>query len=287
MSPFALTQEGIKAALRAGGLGAGDTVLVHSALLRFGLPEESLLDLNAYYLQLLQEVVGSEGTLVFPAFSYSFCRKESFDPKSTPSSVSGLANYCIAHHLGVRSADPIFSYVVLGAGAADLPPLSNICFDVQDSMYSWLLSRNAKYVMLGPGFFFTIWHSEEVLLHTPNRFIKAFPGTVVLDGSRVERTAYFHCRYNCSNTLRDHAKLDQFVAQQVQAGQMCQVPLGASHLTTCEIEPVCLLYRHSLERDPWELLQGPALTREQMETQIPDTYQVQVKRQLYPAIALG
>ncbi len=281
-----LDQESIKAALTQAGIRSGDVVLVHSALFSLGLPQEPLTDLNEYYLKLLQEVVGPDGTLIFPAFSYSFCKGEDFDPRHTLSTVSGLANYCIEHKLGYRTPDPLFSYVVLGKEAAHLPPFSNVCFDHQDSMYEFLLNHHAKYLMLGKGLFFTIWHAEEELLNTPNRFYKGFSGNYEINGSSEPRTAYFYCRYNTERTLRDHSKLDAFIDEQVAQGHCQRIALGRSSILSCDVAAMCASYREILQRDPWELLKGPAATRAELEAQIPDNYHTKVERRLYPAIKL-
>lgn len=282
-----LDRQSIKAALTQAGIGSGDMVLVHSALLSLGLPQEPLTDLNEYYVKVLQEVVGPSGTLIFPAFSYSFCKGQGFDPHSTPSTVSGLANYCLKHKLGYRTADPLFSYIVWGPAAINLPPMSNVCFDSHDSMYEFLVIHHAKYLMLGSGFFFTIWHAEEDRLHTPNRFYKGFSGSFRDHESVEQRTAYFYCRYNTEHTMRDHAKLDAFIEEQIKKGICQRVPVGKSSILGCEVAAMCAAYREVLQRNPWELLQGPALTRAQMEAQIPDNYHTQVERRLYPAIKLA
>lgn len=281
-----MERNSIKAALQQAGIKSGDIVLVHAALFSLGLPQEPISDLNEYYVNLLQEVVGPNGTLIFPAFSYSFCKRQPFDPKSTLSTVSGLANYCIKHRLGYRSADPLFSYIALGKDE-QLPPMSNICFDDQDGIYSYLIARQAKYLMLGKGLFFTLKYTVEECLDTPNRFLKAFSGTWVNEGQEEQRTAYYYCRYNTDRTKLDQAKFDAFIDEQIKVGLCQRVPLGQCYLSSCDIAAMCETYRQVLLTDPWAHLIGPAQTRAQMEAQIPDTYHVTVERHLYPAVKLG
>ena len=40
------------------GLRKGDTVLVHSQLLKVGLPEEDVFDLGKYYLDIILDIIG-------------------------------------------------------------------------------------------------------------------------------------------------------------------------------------------------------------------------------------
>src|SRR5690242_4755186 len=68
-------------ALRAAGLGAGDTVFVHACLNTLGpvagcaLPEEGAM----LVVRALWDVLGSGGTIVVPTYTFSFCRQQPFD----------------------------------------------------------------------------------------------------------------------------------------------------------------------------------------------------------------
>ena len=79
-------------ALRASGIKSGDTVFVHSSLTSFGKLAQ-LKDRNVFlqaHVDALREAVGPTGTILLPTFTYSFCRNEPFDPKSSTSTVGTL-----------------------------------------------------------------------------------------------------------------------------------------------------------------------------------------------------
>ncbi len=102
----------IKAALSAAGVKPGAACLVHAALFALGWPQDSA-NVAQTWLEQLREVLGPGGTLILPAFTYSYCRHQVFDPLTSKSKVSLLANYALKHHLGYRTLDPNFSYIII------------------------------------------------------------------------------------------------------------------------------------------------------------------------------
>lgn len=100
-------------ALRQAGVQKGDCTVSHCSLFDFGFPDLKGENLCHFYLDAYFKVAGESGILVLPAFSYTFCKGENFDPFTTKSEVNALANYCIDNGLGIRTLDPIFSYVMV------------------------------------------------------------------------------------------------------------------------------------------------------------------------------
>ena len=158
----------IKEQLIKVGLKKGDSVLVHSQLLKVGIPEEDVFDLGKYYLDIILEIIGDDGELVLPAFTYSYCKNKVFSPLKDMSSVSSLANTCIRNHIGYRTLDPIFSYVIVNPESAE-QRFSNVSFDLENGMAGYLSKKNAKYLMIGDLIYFTLLLACEQQLHTYNR----------------------------------------------------------------------------------------------------------------------
>lgn len=101
-------------------LGKGDTVFVHSSIdqLNLGFPFYRVL-------QLLRDVVGGQGTLLFPTYpqlsSYEFLRRgEVFDVKKTPSYTGILTEVARRQRDAVRSLHPTKSVCSIGSAAAEL-----------------------------------------------------------------------------------------------------------------------------------------------------------------------
>lgn len=104
--------------LRLLGLREGDTVLVHSSL-------RSLWPLSKdpeSVIRGLLEVLGPEGTLLFPALSYASVNVENpvFDVAKTPSCVGGLPEYFRLREGTLRSIHPTHSVCGIGKKAAEL-----------------------------------------------------------------------------------------------------------------------------------------------------------------------
>ena len=76
------TYDDLLSALRGAGIREGDDVFIHSNIGFLGRLNgvSSSQELCDRFIQALQEVLGSKGTLVLPTFTYSFCHGEIFDP---------------------------------------------------------------------------------------------------------------------------------------------------------------------------------------------------------------
>ncbi len=99
--------------LRSLGLAAGDRVVAHSSLRAVG-PVEGGADA---IVAALLEVVGPDGLIVAPAFTYDTAR---FDPATEPGRTGALAEAVRLSPGAVRSLHPTHSVAALGAGAAEL-----------------------------------------------------------------------------------------------------------------------------------------------------------------------
>lgn len=201
-------------ALRKAGVKEGDCTISHSSLFDFGFPDLKGENLCHFYLDAYFKVVGESGILVLPAFSYTFCKGENFDPFTTKSEVNALANYCIDHGLGIRTLDPIFSYLIITlndlrvyesgknidststkhfsclddarmSSHSDYELLRTLSFTNDclrfdnPSIAGFLLEHNAKYLMLGSVNHISLLHSIELKLDSPYRFYKQFSGKVL------------------------------------------------------------------------------------------------------------
>ena len=118
-SPLSETQL-VNIFVNALGLCKGDTVFVHSSIdqLNLGFPFYRVLSL-------MEDLVGAEGTLLFPTYprlsSYEFLRRgEVFDIKKTPSYTGILSEVARRQANAVRSLHPTKSVCAIGAAAEEL-----------------------------------------------------------------------------------------------------------------------------------------------------------------------
>jgi aminoglycoside 3-N-acetyltransferase len=175
--------------LAALGLGAGDTVLVHSSLRALGPVAGGAAGLAEAVLA----VVGAEGTLVVPAFSQANSRTSrvyrqrteglspeqirafedampAFDPALTPADTGAFAEF-VRHLPGaVRSGHPQTSYAAIGARAREITDGHAACHHGEGSPLGRLYDADARTLLLGVGYeACSAFHLGEYRLPDPPR----------------------------------------------------------------------------------------------------------------------
>lgn len=212
----AISPKQITEALHAVGVRTGDVALVHSdAIIAAQLPpmpDDQRLDL---LLDAIESALGANGTLVMPAFSYSFTRGESFDILRSPSTV-GMLTERFRTRAGVcRSSDPIFSFSAKGPQARSLcaKPVQE-CFG-KDSAFAALHHVNCQIVCLGcslsSGGTFT--HYVEKSHGVDYRYDKTFHGITITRDQREEPSSVIYYvrdlnRNSGADLRRLHASLE-------------------------------------------------------------------------------
>lgn len=263
-----------RAALQAAGITRGAVCIVHVSLLQLGRLVDKTGSLPQDWLHLLQEQVGPEGTLILPAFTYSYCRHEVFDPLTTMSSVNLLANYAISQHLGYRTLDPNFSYLILPGNESSAQQVaayrfSNVSFDFEPSIVAlaYQLSAEPRLVSVRTEHEFdrfTCYHLVDQELGRPCRFMKRFVGQTKLAGQLKTTASYFYCRLNVPNSSFDFVPLAAPLTARLGAGGIYSVPLRT------KLEH----YRAGIAADPWWAVQGPALSADQCQALLAQEHDV-------------
>ena len=114
MSGVAYNKDNIVQALRNVGLQEGDTAYFSTSLGMIGLPEgvENLQGLNSMFFDAIINVLGKTGTVLIPAYSYTFGQEtggeglQTFDPKSTPANVGPFPDLATDSIAFLRSLSP-------------------------------------------------------------------------------------------------------------------------------------------------------------------------------------
>ena len=65
-------------------------------------------------LDFFLQVLCSEGTVLVPTYTYSFCENQIFDVKNTPSTIGPVTEFFRKQKNILRSKDLIFSVAVIG-----------------------------------------------------------------------------------------------------------------------------------------------------------------------------
>jgi aminoglycoside 3-N-acetyltransferase len=106
--------------LRRLGLSAGELVVLQSSFRRLGRPEVAPAD----FLRTLLDLLGPDGTLMTPTFTYTYTGLwgvQPFDPQRSPGMLNGILSETLREWPGARrSAHPTHSVAAVGRYADEL-----------------------------------------------------------------------------------------------------------------------------------------------------------------------
>ncbi len=247
------------AALREAGVKRGGVVFSHVGMRFLGRPQgepnafaaaASIID-HAF-----TEVLGEEGTLIVPTYTYSFCNGEDYDPQTTPSAIGYFTEWFRTRPGVLRSREPIFSVAARGAKAHELldalPPDS---FG-EDSIYGRLLRANSLLCNIGVGLrYATFVHFVEQTVGVPYRYKKEFRGNMIEDGKSTPEKVTYYVRSEDAgdDSLPDFSRLEDDARR---AKALAEVPLGRGLVTAISCRDFFTLAEEGIRKHPWYLARG-------------------------------
>lgn len=221
-------------------------LFVHTDIM-FGSP--NLILGRKGYLQALYNVLLDLGvdTLIFPAFSYSFCNHEIFDVRNSRTSMGALIEYIRKQPNVRRSLDPLLSMIAVGK-QTDLMDgeLGHQSLGLGSDFDRLHQAGGVKFLFFGAEFseYFTYIHHIEKILNVPYRFDMPFTGTIIdYNGHAFEHTHSIHTQ--CGGvTLKNFSELKKTF---ISAGFLKTEKLG-----DCEI---CCISEEDVYREVIKLIQ--------------------------------
>lgn len=229
-----LRVEDIAQAFRDSGVMPGDLLMLHSDSIVLAQMEQMAQEKRCDLLfAALDEVLGPDGTLILPTFSYSFTKGEAFNVRNTPSTVGLLTNHFRTMPGVLRSEDPNFSVAARGPLAREATALqSSDCFGA-DSFFAWLERQDAWLAGMGCAIDrFTFVHYLEQKANVEYRYFKTFSGVIEGDNSVRSQTVRYFVRDTQRQTALD---LRQLRALLLARGHLRVEPIGrvALNVTRC------------------------------------------------------
>lgn len=175
-------------------IAPGDILVVSSDVLRIAIAcrdEGERFDANRFIDSLLARV-GPGGTVLFPTFTWEFCKTGRFDVRETPSLMGALTNAALKRPDFRRTRHALYSFAVWGARQAELCALDNMSSWSEDSPFGWLVRAGARNLFVGIDYklAFTFDHYAEQKVGVDYRYHKIFRGEYV-DYDRRARQAEF------------------------------------------------------------------------------------------------
>lgn len=165
----------------------GKSVFCYSRL--FGFGRIAGLDAVKRMIEILQEKITPEGTLIIPAYTFSAYQGEVFDGETTKSTVGILGEAARNTEGFYRSNHPVYSHVAWGKNAEHICKESSslTCFG-EDSLFAKFADLPGAYVLvLGTTLsVVTGAHYFDQLANAPGRFVKKFPAKIMIDSKETD-----------------------------------------------------------------------------------------------------
>lgn len=205
-------REDIRGAIEEVGVKKNDKLFIHADLKSFGkvnphITKEEYIDA---FIGALKEVIGQEGILAVPTFSYSFCSGEVYDPEETPSRVGMLTERFRKEDKVIRTIDPIFSVAIWGNSRELYKETGIDCFG-KESIFQKIYRENFKILFIGETFDMTFLHFIEQDYGVSYRFIKKFAGKIMVGGELKKYTFDFYVRSLDGSVVYDLDKIVDFL----------------------------------------------------------------------------
>jgi len=171
-----LTKQNLIEEFQAFGVEAGDALLVHSSYKSFGGVDggpQTVIDA-------LLDALGSDGTLIMPAFNFDFCKGEPWDVNETPSHMGIITELVRKDPRSKRVFHPIYSFSIIGKQAEFLTKARYKSSYERDSLFGKLRQLDGKIMVIGLSYndSMTFFHHVEELEGVDYRYLKTFTGMV-------------------------------------------------------------------------------------------------------------
>ena len=173
-----LTHNELLAGFRQISVKPGDTIIVHTSYKSLGGVEggaEAVIDV-------MRELVGSRGTVLFPAFNFqSWTETHYFDVLETPSKMGTITELARLRADAKRTPHPIYSFSVWGARADEFAAADDAEAYGPHSAFALFHKSNGTILSIGLDFnnTFSMHHYIEYNVGCDYRRVKEFSGIYV------------------------------------------------------------------------------------------------------------
>lgn len=270
----------------------GDTVLVHSDVIALGIPKEFVNNkenICDIVYNSIKTVIGTEGTIIVPTFSYSFCKGYDFNVDESPSDVGCFGNYIRQLPEAIRNHDPLFSFAATGPKSNLITDFyGNNSFSPKSSPFKNFYDANIKILFIGVDLqYLTAIHFAEQLFSAPYRFDKLFSGRIVTKKQTKKIKWIYPVRVNIRQTQQHLVKLHEDCMESGMLKKASALPVYGGN-----IKPVLDFFITRASADPWRYLEGPECDtaaedlrrtgKETFRVELPDTDLENMARLLAP-----
>lgn len=240
-------------------LRRGDVLFSHANIGFFGRPE-GVTSADQWASILCDRIfarIGDEGTLVVPTFTYSFPRREVFDPVNTASRMGTFAEWIRRHPKAYRSLDSSFSVAALGGRAKELTQDAPENSFGPNSFFERFLKADGRILNLNFDAGSTFIHYVERELRVLYRFDKTFEGDMRLGDTTRRSRSTIWVRYLSDDALE--AKFEPFDTLARAEGCFRTTTLGRGRMGIMSARDCFDLIAATLPHRPYFLTKAESL----------------------------
>lgn len=248
-------------AFEAVGLGPGQTVFLTAGFGFLGKFDGS--DPFAEVVAELSDVLGPNGSIIVPTYSYSFGSEAPrgpeglpvFSVEDTPSKLGHFSEWFRLTQGEQRSSDPMVSVSIKGMSGFDLfdalPPTSY----GRGCLFERLLDVDCSVVNLGLGTKWTPFiHYVDYLCQVPHRYEKVFTGIISQGGGARTVEWHYHVPYRIPNA-RGLGERNGLAA--LEEGVWQRSRIGRAHVYRASYQEYFEFTLERTHKDSWNLAAGP------------------------------
>ena len=162
------------------GVNRGDTVLIHSSMRRtfMEIARRGHKATSEVVIDSLLELVGPNGTILFPLFNFDFPVSRQFSILTTPSQMGRVTEDARTTFEGSRTGHPIYSFYAIGKNEKYFSSIDNFSGYGSDSPFSKLRELDGKIAVidLDDQQSMTFYHHVEEMCAVNYRYHKIFEG---------------------------------------------------------------------------------------------------------------
>lgn len=176
-------------------LNKGDNVFVTSdvkALLYDCIQHNDETDIQIIIDGII-DIIGPEGTLVFPTFNWAFCKGEAYNHYKTPCKTGSLGKEALKRDDFRRTKHPIYSFAVWGKGQEEMCALENRSSFGIDSPFTYMLEHNFRNLFIDKDLqhsFVFVHYVEETVGPVSYRYLKDFTAEYTDEFNHTKTATY-------------------------------------------------------------------------------------------------
>lgn len=268
------SQADLATAFQTAGLSRGDVVLSYTNVGLLGIPAEGndRGTADRVLLQAFQQVVGEEGTVCVPTYTYSFAKREPFDPDNTPSALKGWSEYVRTRPGACRTRDPIFSVAALGARARELTEAVPFDSFARDSFWDRFIQADGWVMNVNLWAIAGLAHYVERRCGVKYRYDKLFVGDFIEHGVTRRIGSIFTVQDQTNKETVLNLSLFEELAYRSSLARKFSV--GRGFITAMRARDMERMIREMLADRPYFLIQAglkdepPVLMRKSQDFQV-------------------